>query len=82
MDQKFCKVSRETEIRPDGELWEGSLIFLKRAIPEKRDGFYLIMASIIFSAFALEAYLNHLGKKIYTKKEMARYYSSSVSSQF
>ena len=27
------------------------------------------MASIIFSAFALEAYLNHLGKKIYTKKE-------------
>lgn len=59
----------ETTIRKHGEvrtfvtLRYSSWCLLDRA-KEKRDGwFYECMASLVFSAFAFEAYLNHVGSR-------------------
>jgi hypothetical protein len=69
MGKKLANVYKEVEIRPDAELWLGSYILLKKANADQLDSIYLIIASIIFSAFSIEAYLNNIGKKIYNKRE-------------
>jgi hypothetical protein len=57
-----AEIKRERRINTYADLAHGNRILLDRT-KEKRDGyFYEAMASLIFSAFTLEAYLNHLGQ--------------------
>lgn len=48
------------------ELWFGSEILLNRAKAEPQGAYWVAMASAVMTAFALEAYLNHIGAKIFT----------------
>lgn len=47
------------------ELWRTSYWTMRRAEKEEEGSFFQIMASLIFTAFTLEAYLNHIGKEIF-----------------
>lgn len=47
-------------------LYNTSKIQLKLAEEQEEGSFYFILSSLTFSAFTLEAYLNHLGKNTYS----------------
>jgi len=65
MAKKKVKVSKERQVNTYHELWRTSYWTLNQA-EEKYDGSYFqIMASLIFTAFSFEAYLNHLGGDIF-----------------
>jgi hypothetical protein len=47
------------------ELWFGSEFLHRRAINEKAGAYWVEMAGLILAAFTVEAYLNHVGPKIF-----------------
>ena len=47
-------------------MWQVSYWTLYQAEKEKDGSYFQLMSSLIFTAFTLEAYLNHIGKKIFT----------------
>jgi hypothetical protein len=62
-------VSKKRPVNTYAELWHGSKILLERAQAEIRGSKWLWMASLTLTAFSLEAYLNHIGPKIYQSWE-------------
>ena len=48
------------------EIWRTSYWMLEQAETEPKGSFFQIMGSLIFTAFTLEAYLNHIGERIFT----------------
>lgn len=42
-----------------------SHVILEKAEKDPEGSFYLVMASLIFTAFMVEAYLNHIGQRIF-----------------
>jgi hypothetical protein len=65
MEKKKYQVSKSRQVNTYYELWRTSYRLLRQA-EEKHEGAYFpIMASLIFTAFTLEAYLNHIGKQIF-----------------
>ena len=61
-----ARVSKKRKLNTYAELWFGSGFLLKRAKAEPSGGYWVVMASAVLTAFALEAYLNHIGSKIFT----------------
>jgi hypothetical protein len=61
-----AKVSKKRNVHTYAELWHGSWVLLERAKAESKGSKWLWMGSIIFTAFSFEAYLNHLGPKLFT----------------
>ena len=51
------------EVRTYAELYHGAKTLLEAEKELEKGGFYQVMASLILSAFAVEAWLNHLGEK-------------------
>jgi len=61
-----ARVSTTRTAHTYADLWHGSLVLLERAEAEAKGSFWVSMSSLLFTAFALEAYLNHIGQKLFT----------------
>ncbi len=64
-DTRKVKIKKERTVRTYAELWLTSNCLLMRGQENKEASFHQYMASLVFTAFALEAYLNHIGAKIF-----------------
>ena len=58
-------ISRERDVRTYAEMWHTSRILLLKGQEIQEGAYHQFMASLVFTAFSLEAYLNHLGPKIF-----------------
>ena len=65
MSKSKVKVVKTRQVNTYNELWRVSYWTMHRAEEEHEGSFFQIMASLIFTAFTLEAYLNHVGKSIF-----------------
>lgn len=57
--------SKTRTVTTYAELWHGSSVLLQRAEAEAKGSYWLWMGSLIFTAFSFEAYLNHIGQKLF-----------------
>lgn len=60
------EVRKEREVNTYVLLWDTSKYLFGKGIEDEKGSFYQFKASIIFMAFTLEAYLNHIGEKLFT----------------
>jgi hypothetical protein len=58
---KVVTVTKERDVRIHANLWNTSMWLLKRGQEQEKASFHQFMASLVFTAFTLEAYLNWLG---------------------
>lgn len=65
MEKKKIKVSKSRQVNTYLEMWLVSYWTLHQAEKEVEGSYFQIMASLIYTAFTLEAYLNHTGKQIF-----------------
>ena len=65
MEKKKAKVSKSRQVNTYYELWRVSYWTMRQAEKTVEGSYFQIMASLIFTAFTLEAYLNHLGMQIF-----------------
>jgi hypothetical protein len=61
-----AQVSKKRTLNTYNELLFGSEILFNRAKADKQGSYWVMMASAVLTAFAMEAYLNHIGPKIFT----------------
>lgn len=64
-ETRRVRVSKRRTLNTYAELWVGSEFLYRRATDEKRGAYWAAMASLILAAFTFEAYLNHVGPKIF-----------------
>lgn len=62
---KRAKVVKTRQVNTYHEMWRVSYWTMAQAKKEVEGSFFQIMASLIFTAFTLEAYLNHIGKSTF-----------------
>jgi hypothetical protein len=62
MDKRKVRVEKTRQVNTYKIMWQASYWTLDQAKKEVGGSFYQIMASLIFTSFTLEAYLNHIGK--------------------
>jgi hypothetical protein len=60
------RISRSREVRTDAELWNASRVLFDIAAEREKGSACTSLSSILLTMFALEAYLNHLGSKLFT----------------
>lgn len=58
-------VSKEREVKTYAEMWHTSHCLLQKGLDDPKGSFHQFMASLVFTAFTLEAYLNHIGPKVF-----------------
>lgn len=58
-------VATEREVITYSHMWHTSECLLKRGQEQEAGSFHQFMASLVFTAFTLEAYLNHAGPKLF-----------------
>jgi len=58
------KYKAEREVLTYSYIYRTAVDALERASGPAGGGFYQLMSSLVFSAFTLEAYLNHLGERV------------------
>ncbi len=61
-----AQVSKKRNIHTYAELWHGSKVLLERGQVEIKGSKWLWMGSLSLTAFSFEAYLNHIGQKLFT----------------
>ena len=66
MKKLKAKVSKSRQVNTYYELWRVSLWTMQQAEKKVEGSYYQIVASLIYTAFTLEAYLNHIGKQIFS----------------
>jgi hypothetical protein len=59
-------VEKVREVITYAEMWHTSLSLLSRGQEQVRGSAHQFRASLVFTAFTLEAYLNHVGLKLFT----------------
>jgi hypothetical protein len=59
--------SRERVIHTHAELWHASQVVLRSGEKTAKGSAWQFLASAIFTAFAFEAYLNHIGLMVYAR---------------
>ena len=59
-------VKKEREVRTYVDMWHTSNCLLKKGKEEDKASYHQFMASLVFTAFTLEAYLNHIGPKVFS----------------
>ncbi len=59
-------VTKERNVTTYAEMWHTSYCLLVKGQEELRMSVHQFRASLVFSAFTLEAYLNHIGAKIFS----------------
>jgi hypothetical protein len=65
MVSKKLVITKEREVRTYAEMWHTSGFLLKKGVENKTGSYLMFMASLVFTAFTLEAYLNHIGPKLF-----------------
>jgi hypothetical protein len=58
-------VATEREVITYSHMWHTSECLLKRGQEQEAASFHQFMSSIVFTAFTLEAYLNHIGPRLF-----------------
>jgi hypothetical protein len=66
MSKRKILVTKERNVTTYAEMWHTSHCLLKKGQEELRMSVHQFRASLVFSAFTLEAYLNHIGAKIFS----------------
>lgn len=64
-DKRKIAISFEREVKTYTEMWHTSKCLLERGVENQKGSFHQFMASLVFTAFTLEAYLNHIGPKLF-----------------
>src|SRR5271156_3759617 len=59
------RVTKERTVRMYVEMWQGATILLRRAELEPTGNYWVLMSVLLLTAFAFEAYLNHIGPKLF-----------------
>ncbi len=71
--KKHVVVEKERTVNTYAEMWHCSRVLLLKAKADREGSTWTLMASLTFCAFAIEAFLNHLGdKKLACWKEIER----------
>jgi len=65
MAKHKAKVSKERQVNTYAYMWQASNVMLDKAKKDPEGSDFQLMASLIFTAFTLEAYLNHIGQRIF-----------------
>lgn len=65
MAKRKAKVAKERQVNTYAEMWHASYVMLDKAKKNSEGSYYQLMASLIFTAFTLEAFLNHIGQSIF-----------------
>ena len=65
MSDGYATVTKERDVRIHASLWHTSRCLLERGKEQEGASFHQFMASLVFTAFTLEAYLNWLGGKLF-----------------
>lgn len=64
-DRRKITISLERDVKTYTEMWHTSKCLLERGAENPKGSFHQFMASLVFTAFTLEAYLNHIGPKLF-----------------
>ena len=67
MAKRSVTASRERTIHTHAELWHASRVVLTSGQKIAKGSVWQFLASAIFTAFAFEAYLNHVGPQVYAR---------------
>jgi hypothetical protein len=65
IEKQRVKISKEAQVNTYAEMFHASHVMLYKAEKDVGGSYYQLMASLIFTAFTLEAYLNHIGERIF-----------------
>ncbi len=65
MEKRKVKVSKKRQVKTYTEVWHASHVILEKAEKDPEGSFYQFMASLIFTTFTMEAFLNHIGQSIF-----------------
>lgn len=63
--KKKVRVSKKRQVNTYARMWHASYVLLYKGQEDERGSTWQFMASLTFTAFTLEAYLNHLGAKLF-----------------
>ena len=63
--KKQVEVKSERDVNTYAEFWHTSYCLLEMTNEAKAGSYHLIMGSLVFTAFSVEAYLNHVGSKVF-----------------
>ncbi|WP_156184333.1 hypothetical protein [Cellvibrio sp. pealriver] len=66
MDEPQVKIEVKREVRTYAEFWHTSTCLLEMTNEIKEGQYHLVMGSLVFTAFTLEAFLNHAGEKVFS----------------
>jgi len=59
------QILKERTVNTYSDLWHGSGVLLQLSQEDPKGSYWLWMGSLILAAFSIEAYLNHIGPKIF-----------------
>ncbi|MGB7912979.1 MAG: hypothetical protein WCF59_12220 [Desulfobaccales bacterium] len=62
---KSVIVEKNQIINTYAQLWNVASLFLEKAEEDQTGSTWASMASLVFTAFSLEAYFNHIGEKVF-----------------
>jgi len=67
MDKSKPKViiQKEREVNTYADMWDTSNCLLDKGIADQKGCYHQFMASLVFTAFTLEAYFNHTGPQLF-----------------
>lgn len=65
MKKRKLKVPKRRQVNMYAELRHASHVLMHQAIKDQSGSFYQVMGSLIFTAFMVEAYLNHVGPHVF-----------------
>jgi hypothetical protein len=63
--KRIVSVSKERVVKTYAEMWHTSYCLFQKGIEDQKGCCHQFMASLVFTAFTLEAYLNHIGPKVF-----------------
>jgi hypothetical protein len=64
MNMKKARVTKKRDVRPHAEFWHTSNCLLRAGQKETQGSVHQFRASLVFRAFALEAFLNWVGEQL------------------
>lgn len=67
--KRMVKVTKERKINTYTDIWHTSLCLLQKGQEDEKGSYHQFMASLVFTAFSLEACLNHIGPKLFKSWE-------------
>jgi hypothetical protein len=65
MAEESVRITKQRDVRTHVYLWNASLDFFQRGSEQEYKSFYAFMASVVFTGFTLEAYLNWFGTRLF-----------------